>query len=388
MTQRDVSVLIVDDRPDNLLALEAVLEPLSVRVARANSGAEALRRLLNEEFAVILLDVQMPEIDGFETARLIKGRERTRSVPIIFLTAISREMEHQLEGYGSGAVDYITKPFEPVVLRSKVSVFVDLYRQARVIEEQNALLARRLEERDRAQAALARQSAELERSNAELERFALAASHDLSEPLHVLAGLLELLAHRQAEGDERDTAELLERARAGVSRMCEMVEQLLVYARFSAGALNLQPVDLGAVLEEAKRELADRIESADASVTADPLPTVVGDEWQLRRALVHLLDNALEFRSDRPPEVHVGLSRRGGEWVVSVRDNGIGMEADQLARLFTMFSRFHPREEHGGAGLGLATSRRVVERHGGAIWADSLPGRGTTVSFTLPAGDG
>lgn len=384
----DVAVLVVDDRPDNLLALEAVLEPLSVRVARATSGAEALRRLLSEEFAVILLDVQMPEMDGFETARLIKGRNRTRNVPIIFLTAISREVEHQLQGYGSGAVDYLTKPFDPVVLQSKVSVFVELYRQSRVIEEQNVLLARRLEERDRAQAALVRQSAELERSNAELERFALVASHDLSEPLHVLAGLLELLAERHPPGSGPEADELLERARAGVGRMCEMVEQLLAYARFSASALNLQPVELGAVLDEAKEELSPRIEAADATVTADPLPTVAGDRWQLRSVFVHLLDNAVEFSSERPPEVHVGLSRRGEEWVVSVRDNGIGMEPDQLAGLFTMFGRLHPREDHPGAGLGLAISRRVVERHGGTIWAESLPGRGTTVSFTLPVGEG
>lgn len=381
----DAAVLIVDDRPDNLLALEAVLEPLPVRVVRANSGPEALRRLLTEEFAVIMLDVQMPDLDGFETARLIKGREKTRNIPIIFLTAISREVEHQLEGYGSGAVDYLTKPFEPMVLRSKVSVFVDLHRQSRLIEEQNAMLSRRLEERDRAQAALARQSAELERSNAELERFAFVASHDLSEPLQVQAGLLELLADRLPDSLDGDAVELLRRARARVARMCRMVDQLLGYARFSAAELQLQPVELDGVFRQAQEELSDRIDALDATVTSDPLPVVTGDAWQLRRLFVNLLENALEYRSDRPPEVHVALSRRDGDWVVSVRDNGVGMEPDEVARLFTMFARLHPREGHPGAGLGLAACRRVVERHGGTIWADSLPGQGTTVSFTVPA---
>ena len=387
MSQDDVAVLIVDDRPDNLLALEAVLEPLDVRVAKATSGAEALRRLLSEEFAVILLDVQMPELDGFETARLVKARERTRNIPIIFLTAINREVEHQLEGYGSGAVDYMAKPFEPVVLRSKVSVFVDLFRQSRLIESQNQLLAQRLEERDRAQAALARQAVELERSNAELERFAFVASHDLREPLSVLGSLLALLADRHRAGSHADTEELLERAGSGVRRMCDMIERLLSYAQVSTGSLDFAEVDLGKVLDRARAELAERVQEVDARITADPLPTVVGDEFQLGRVFFHLLDNALEFRSDSDPEVHVGLTRRDDQWVISTRDNGIGMDAQEVARLFTMFVRLHPRERHPGAGLGLATCRRVVERHGGAIWAESIPGRGTTVSFTLPTGD-
>ena len=381
------AVLIVDDRPDNLLALEAVLEPLDVRVVRASSGAEALKRLLTEEFAVILLDVQMPGLDGFETARLIKGREKTRHVPIIFLTAISREVEHQLRGYGSGAVDYLSKPFEPVVLQSKVSVFVALHRQTRLIAEQKDLLARRLEELHRAQAALARQSAELERSNAELERFALVASHELREPLLVLSGLLELVADRQGRRHDGESADLVDRARAGVTRICELLDRLLDYARVTGAGFEPTTVPLDEVLGEAREELAGRIEETDARVTADPLPTVSGDPWQLRNLFVHLLDNALRYRAG-PPEVHVGLSRRDGQWVVSVTDNGVGMSDDQLARLFTVFTRLHPVDGRPGAGLGLALCRRVVERHGGSIWAESVPGKGTTVSFSLPAGEG
>ena len=387
MSADDAAVLIVDDRPENLLALEAVLQPLDLRLTKAASGHDALRALLTEDFAVILLDVQMPELDGFETARLIKGREKNRDVPIIFLTAISREPEHQLRGYDSGAVDYLAKPFEPEVLRSKVSVFVDLHRKSRLIEAQNRLLAERLEERDRAQEALARQAVELERSNAELERFAYAASHDLQEPLQVLGGLLELLADGAPDGAGCDPDGVLPRARAGVARMSGLVEQLLAYATVSAGTMSRRPVDLGQALARAEKDLAGRIQDLDAVVTADPLPTVVGDEWQLGRVFCHLVANALEYRSDGRPRVHVGLSRRGPEWVVSVTDNGIGMAADDLARAFTMFARLHPREQHPGHGLGLATCRRVIERHGGAIWGDSLPGQGTTISFSLPVSE-
>ena len=376
-------MLVVDDHPENLLAVEAVLEPLDLEILRAGSGAEALKHLLTEDVAVILLDVQMPELDGFETARLIKARARTANIPIIFLTAINRDLSHQLRGYETGAVDYLAKPFEPEVLRSKVSVFVNLFRQARTIEAQRALLERRLEERDLAQRRLHEQAAELERSNTELERFAFVASHDLREPLQVVAGFVDLLqARHHAEGSPG--YELATRARDGIRSMTVLIDELLTYARASTGEQCLEPLDLGRLFEQVRADLDGVIEERDAVVTADPLPTVVGDRWQLGRVLWHLLDNALKFTAEGEAQVHVGLARRDDRWVLSVRDNGIGIEADQVPGLFTIFSRLHPRRAYEGAGVGLALCRRVVERHGGDIWIDSGPGQGTTVSFTLP----
>ncbi len=380
---RAAPVLVVDDRPENLLAVEAVLEPLDLRILRANSGAEALRHLLVEDVAVILLDVQMPELDGFETARLIKARARTSNIPIIFLTALNREIEHQLEGYGTGAVDYLAKPFEPDVLRTKVAVFADLYRQAKTIENQRRQLERRLEERDRAEAALVAQAVELERSNAELERFAFVASHDLREPLQVVDGFLDLVQARHPEGGP-EAAELIARAREGIHGMSALVDDLLTYAKASAGEQRPEPLDLASLFEHVRAEMAPEIRAAGAVVTVDPLPKVYGDRWQLSLMLAHLLQNALKFRRGDEPEVHVGLTRQEDQWVVSVRDNGIGIDPAEVPRLFTIFGRLHPRETYAGAGVGLAFCRRVVERHSGQIWLDSLPGRGTTVSFTLP----
>ena len=377
------AVLMVDDRPDNLLALEAVLEPLDVRLVRATSGRDALRWLLTDEFAVILLDVQMPGLDGFETARHVKQRERTRHIPIIFLTAISREDEHQLRGYDTGAVDYLAKPFAPEVLRSKVAVFVQLYERARLIATQRQLLAQRLEERDRAQAALARQAIELERSNAELERFAAVASHDLREPLHVVNGFLDLLDHRHSGGLDEDGRLLVAKALDGVSRMDTLIGDLLDYSRASTAPLELTDVQLEDVLAAALAEVAGAVEATDATVTHDPLPAVRGDRWQLTQLFTNLLDNAIKFRDDKPPEVHVSLSRREATWVVTVRDNGIGIAAESLPRLFTLFARLHAREDFAGEGIGLAVCRRVAERHGGTIWAESTPGRGTAVSVSL-----
>ena len=379
-------VLIVDDRPDNLLALEAVLDPVDVDVVRANSGAEALRELLTREFAVILLDVQMPGLDGFETARHIKARDKTRQIPIIFLTAIDRGVDQQLRGYDVGAVDYQAKPFEPEMLRSKVSVFVELHRQAKLIAKQNRMLEERLQERDRAQAALSKQATELQRSNAELERFAFAASHDLREPLQVVAGLVELLGERYGPTLDDVGRRILDRARAGTTQMATLIDELLVYARVSTSALELRPLALEDVLAGAIEELAPAIAAAEATITNDPLPEVLGDEWQLRHLFVQLLDNAVKFRRGSP-EIHAGVARQQGDWVMSVSDNGIGIDEADLPRVFGLFGRLHPTEDYDGQGVGLAICRRIVERHGGSIWAQSVPGRGTSVMFSLPGDD-
>ena len=379
-------VLVVDDRPDNLLAVEAVLDPLDVSVIRANSGKEALRHLLTADVAVILLDVQMPELDGYETARLIKARARTQNIPIIFLTARDKAIEHELDAYDTGAVDYLSKPFAPEVLRTKVQVFVDLYLQSRTIEEQRALLERRLQERDEAEAALRAQTIELERSNAELERFAFVASHDLREPLQVTSGFLALLADRLGDRGD-DVGVLIGRAVAGIEGMSRLVDDLLNYARASTGAQHPTELDLDALVEEVLEELGADIEAAGAKVTSDPLPLVLGDRWQLSGLLLHLLDNAVRFRRPEADsvDIHVGVSRRDDHWVLSVRDNGRGVDPAVVPRLFTLLGRM-PSAEGGrrGTGVGLALCRRVVERHGGEIWIDSVPGVGSTVSFTLP----
>jgi two-component system, sensor histidine kinase and response regulator len=370
------NVLIVDDRPDNLLALEESLRPLGVEVTRASSGADALRHLLVEDFAVILLDVQMPELDGFETARLIKSRARTAAIPIIFLTAINRELVHQLAGYGAGAVDYLAKPYEPEVLRSKVAVFVALDKQARVIADQNRMLAERLDDRARDQDALSRHAAELLRSNAALDRFASAVGHDILEPVHVLSGLLELIADRHAGELDEEGRKLVGRARARSMELAGHVEGLLNDSRDNGEPVRRDPTALGEVLDQARRELAEEIERTGTTVTSDPLPRVLGDQWQLVQVFVHLLDNAI--RAGGPdPQVHVGLSRRRGEWVVSITDNGCGIGPDDQVRLFS------PLPLDGDEG-GLAISRRVVEHHGGTMTVDSVPDHGTTVAFTLP----
>lgn len=372
-------VLMVDDRPDNLMTLAAVLEPLDAELVPARSGEEALRYLLGDEFAVIVMDVQMPGLDGFETARLIKQRERTRHIPVVFLTAISGEPEHHLRGYEVGAVDYVYKPFAPEILRAKVRVFVELWQRGATIERQLADL-------DHANAALARQGVELERSNAALERFAEIAAHELRQPLRNIEGFLDLLLsrHRAELGDE--AALLAERAAGGVQRARSLTAALLEYARAGTEPLRGEPVPLAEPLEQASKQVPLLGEQGATLLVEGQLPTVRGDRRMLERLLVNLLDNAVKFRSEAPPRIVVRAEPARDAWTITVADNGIGIDPTAVPRLFTVFARLHTSDEHPGHGVGLAVCRRIVERHGGNIRAQAAPGRGTSISFTLPAG--
>ncbi|MEA2703491.1 MAG: hypothetical protein QOD63_1436, partial [Actinomycetota bacterium] len=265
---------------------------------------------------------------------------------------------------------------EPEVLRSKVAVFVSLHEQAQVIADQNRMLAERLDDRDRDKAALSRHAAELLRSNAALDRFASAVGNEILEPVHVVSGLLELVVDRHAEELDDEGKVLVGRARERSIEVADHVERLLTGARGSNDPLRREPTDLDAVLEEARHQLAPALDRTGTTVTADPLPRVLGDEWQLVQVFVHLVDNAI--RAGGPDsQVHVGLSRRREDWVVSVTDNGSGMSPDEQVKLFSTLPL------NGGEG-GLAISRRVVERHGGSMTVESVPGQGTTVAFTLP----
>src|SRR6266540_4313658 len=342
-------VLLVDDRPDNLMALAAVLEPLHADLVPARSGEEALRRLLGEEFAVIVLDVQMPVLDGFETARLIKQRERTRHIPLVLLTAISGEPEHHLRGYEVGAVDYVYKPFAPEILRAKVRVFIELWQRGAIIERQRAQLEERLADLDRANVALARQGIELERSNAALERFAEIAAHELRQPLRNIEGFLDLLLSRHRD------------------------------------ELNGEPVPLEELLEDAALQVPALQEQGATVDTVGSMPTVRGDRHLLERLLVNLLDNAVKFRSAAPPRITARADPAQDGWTVVVTDNGIGIDPTVAPRLFTVFARLHSSDERPGHGVGLAVCRRIVERHGGTIRAEPAPGGGTSISFTLPS---
>jgi PAS domain S-box-containing protein len=243
-------------------------------------------------------------------------------------------------------------------------------------------------ERKHAEEELRRRAEELARSNAELERFAYVASHDLQEPLRMVSSYTQLLARRYEGRLDEDADEFIRYAVDGATRMQALINDLLAYSRVGTRAPEPSPTDLGAAFEAVRNNLRVAIEESGASVVAEGLPVVRGDETQLVQLLQNLIGNSIKFRGGRPPEVRVAAERHGPEWVVSVRDNGVGFEEEYADRIFVVFQRLHAGGGYAGTGIGLAICKKIVERHGGRIWAESEPGKGSTFYFTLPAAGG
>jgi len=373
------NILLVDDHPTKLLALESVVGTLGENVLTAHSGEEALRHLLNQDFAVILLDVKMPGMNGFELAQLIRQRPRSRYTPLLFISAVNTTDAFIFKGYELGAVDYLPTP-APEILRAKVKVFVELYKkneearhQAEAIRQLNSELERRVAER----------TAALQRSNEELQQFAYIVSHDLQEPLRAVANYVSLLAERYRGQLDADADEMIGFAVDGATRMQAQIKGLLTYAWVGNKELERTPTNCEDVLACVLRDLQVTIEDSGAVLTHDPLPTVQVETNQFALLLQNLISNAIKFRGEVPPMIHLSARQDGSTWVFSVCDNGIGIDPRHAERIFHIFQRLHTRAEYPGTGIGLTVCKKIVERHGGRIWVESTPGEGSTFYFTI-----
>ncbi len=226
---------------------------------------------------------------------------------------------------------------------------------------------------------------ELERSNAELQNFAYVASHDLQEPLRMVAGYTELLARRYGDELDDEARQFIQFAVEGSERMQELIQGLLAYSRVQLRGGDFEPLDVNEAVEWARANLETAIVESGATVRCEDLPVLKGDPTQLGQLFQNLIANAIKFRDDRPPRVDIEAARENGHWKFAVRDNGIGIEEEYQERIFEIFQRLHSREQYEGSGIGLAVCRRIVERHGGRIWLESETGEGTTFLFTIPA---
>lgn len=235
---------------------------------------------------------------------------------------------------------------------------------------------------------VAERTAELSSSNAELEEFAYVASHDLQEPLRMVASYTQLLAKRYKGRLDADADEFISYASDGAIRMQTMINDLLSYSRVGTKGKDFAPVDTQVILDQALENLQTAIQESGAVVTHNDLPSVVADDSQLVQVFQNLIGNAIKFRKEAPPRIHVSAERETDEWIFSIRDDGIGIDPKHRDRLFVMFRRLHSSNQYPGTGIGLAICRKVVERHGGRIWFDSEPGRGSTFHFTIPAKGG
>lgn len=379
-----VNILLVDDKPANLVALEAMLHDLGQNLVLASSGREALRHLMTEEFAVILLDVKMPEMDGFETATLIRQREKSRDTPIIFLTAADRNQTLAVRGYAVGAVDYLVKPIVPEFVRSKVSVFVELAKKSAELRRQAELL--RLSEQQALELAETRAQlvSELEHKNSELESFSYAVSHDLRAPLRRIESFSRAVLETQGERLDPTGAHFLDRVREASQQMGQLIEDVLHLSRVTRAEVHTRDVDLSALVSL----LFGRMQEADPERKVDlklrPGVVVKGDGQLLRIAMENLLENAWKFtRHEEQASIEFGLGHQEGDTVYYVRDNGAGFDMAYVGRLFGPFQRLHRENDYPGTGIGLATVQRIVHRHGGRVWGEGAVNQGATFYFTL-----
>ncbi len=362
-------ILIVDDRPENLLAIESTLDEMDVELVRAMSGSEALSLILRHEFALVLMDVQMPEMDGFEAAQLIRDNEATAQLPIIFVTAISKDERHMMRGYETGAVDYLFKPYNPRVLESKVRVFLDLYRKQRELKD--------------ALAALNASQEALEARSKEMHSFAHIAAHDLKAPLRRISSFSQILVEDYGDKLDDDARGYFDRIVTNARHMTQLVDDLLQYARSGKLDKPFETLDMKVLTEQVVKLLETVVEEAEATVEVDYLPLLRGDETSLKQLMQNLIANALKFRGEESPVVKVTAAEVDGRWQFSVSDNGIGIPEEHQEKVFGSFERLHSQTEFEGSGLGLATCKKLVEQHRGKIWLESTQGEGTTFHFTV-----
>jgi len=249
-------------------------------------------------------------------------------------------------------------------------------------------LQRDITEGKRIEEELKRTLAELERSNAELEEFAYVASHDLQEPLRMVSSYLQLIERRYKNRLDKDADEFIAFAVDGATRMQKMINKLLLYSRIGKQSESLKPIDCEDILDQVVANLAAAIQESGVIVTRDPLPTVMANDALLIELLQNLIGNAVKFRGKKSPGVHVKAEKKGSDWVFSVRDNGIGVDPRHAGLVFQIFQRLHGRSEYPGTGIGLAICRRIVEYHGGNIWLESEPTKGSTFYFSIPVAEG
>lgn len=378
-----ISVLLVDDNPANLLAMSAALEGMATEVVTAASGMEALRCLLRAEFAAILMDVQMPGLDGFQTAEIIRGRASARDIPIIFVTAISRANEHVTQGYALGAVDYLFKPVPADMLRAKVAVFVDLARKRALIQQQ----ASRLAENNKALRATAEKlqkaNEEIAFANQELETFNSAVAHDLRAPLRSITGFSATLLEDYGPSVDEEAKDLLRRIVSAADWMGLLIDDMLHLSHCTHASMRRGPVDLSELAASCIAALEHASPERRVTTRITPNLSAEGDARLLRIALDNLLSNAWKFTSKKAEAtIEVGQDPATGAYFV--RDDGAGFDMRYAPELFGAFQRLHRQDEFEGNGIGLITAKRVIERHGGEISGHGELDRGATFSFTLP----
>jgi len=341
-----VDILIVDDDATKRFALKAILAPLSQNLVEAASGTDALRQLLKQDFAVILLDVRMPGMDGFETAQLIRQRPRSELTPIIFVTALASAETDMGRGYDLGAVDFVFAPVVPAIMRAKVSVFVELYKAQQELRRYRTQLERLVQERTTALTAI----------NRELEAFSYSVSHDLRAPLLAFDSLNESVLQDYGERLDPRAKDYLRRMRVASERMTSVFDGLQTLFRLTSGEIHREPNDISAMAREIVDEMRAANPDRNVQVEIAEGLTASADPRLARILMTNLISNAWKFTAKEPaPKVEIGAEIVDGDTRLFVRDNGVGFDMIYAHKLFGAFQRLHSQSDFPGAGIGLAT---------------------------------
>jgi signal transduction histidine kinase len=383
--EQKVNILMVDDEPSNLEALEAILDPLGQKLYRASSGTEALRCVLDRDYAVILLDVQMPDLSGIETAALIRERERSRTTPIIFLTGVVKTSEMIFKGYSAGAVDYLMKPVVSGILRAKVDVFVELAVARLKLQGEIAERGRIGAEIAKLNMVLEQRNEDLSAANEDLEAFGHSVSHDLRMPLRHIHAYISMLETTAAAKLDKEELRQFSVIRDAARRMGQLIDDLLAFSRIGRTEIKSTSINNEAVVQQVIADMQTDLADRHIVWTIEALPAINADMNLLRQVWANLLANAVKYTRPREQaQIKISAVTQDDEAIFSVSDNGVGFDPAYSDRLFGVFQRLHSEKQFEGTGVGLANVRRIVQRHGGRTWADAKLDEGATFYFSLP----
>lgn len=363
-------IMIVDDVPQNIQLAAGILKSEDREIVFTRDSLSALEMAEQEQPDLILLDVMMPDLDGYEICRRLKQTESTREIPVIFITA-KTDSEGVIEGFAAGSADYIVKPFRAKELIARVQTHLTLrqtQKDLKIYAEGLSLLNKKLKA-----------------SNENLDHFASLVAHDLNEPLTTLTGFLEIFASEYLELLPEQGREFLLQMQKSSERMARMISDLLDYSRLSSSKQDFALTDFRELLSQAMANLQSLIEREKAKITFTALPELPANRAQMVRLFQNLLGNAIKYRGKKSPEIQVSATESESEWIFAVKDNGIGIDKKFYTKIFKIFQRLHEsEEEYQGTGIGLAACQKIVENHQGRIWVESEVGQGSVFYFTLP----
>lgn len=363
-------ILIVDDRPENLVTLRRVLRDLEIELIEATNGNDALKATLHHDFALALLDVQMPGMDGYELASILREEERTANLPFIFISAVYTDNLNVFKGYEKGAFSFITKPFQPEILINKVKFFMEKHQQEIALYELNKDLHHK--------------NLALENMNKELEAFSYSVSHDLRAPLRSINAYAAILKDDYGENLNQEAKGVLDNIIRSALKMSDLIDSLLTLSRLGRKEKMKRSIPTNKLVSRVVEELK-QVQGPDrANIVIEKMPDIEGDPELIKQVFVNLISNALKYSSKKEaPVIKVGAELNSETPVFYVQDNGAGFNMEYKSKLFGVFQRLHGAREFEGIGIGLAIVKRIVNSHGGRVWAYGKENEGATFYFTL-----